>query len=291
MQKAAFLLIVAVLAGMFTATEAYPAQRLEGVRILFLTKSEGFAHSAAATKPDGPSPAGKALAELAKDNGATLDETNDASVITKENLKNYDLLVFYTQGDIRNSGGKDGAPGMGQEGLDALIAWVKAGGAFLGYHAATDTLRMDGSPYREMIGAAFASHGAQFEGTVKVVDAAHPAMKSIPQDWQIKDEWYTFNHWNNKNLRVLALLDPGAKERKRQPMYNTPNYPVIWVAAYGDGLVYYNALGHREDVWTNPTFQNSVVDAACWALNKADVTPEQTKPNFDEVVPKDKPAE
>ena len=291
MYRAAFMLIVAVLVGTFAATEAHAAQGLEGVRILFLTKSEGFMHSVVAAKAGKPSHAGSVLAQLAKDNGATLDETNDASVINAENLKNYDLLIFYTQGDIRNSGGKDGAPGMGQEGLDALIAWVKAGGALMGFHAAADTLRMDGSPYRDMIGAGFAGHGAQFEGTVKVVDAAHPAMKSIPQDWRIKDEWYMFNHWNKKNLRVLALMDPGPKERKRQPMYNAPDYPVIWVAAYGDGLVYYNALGHREDVWTNPTFQNSVVDATCWVLDKANLTPEQTQPNFDEVVPKDKPAE
>jgi len=291
MYRVAFMLIVALLTATFAPTAAHAAQRLQGTRILFLTKSEGFLHGVVAAKPGKPSHAGTVLAQLAKDNGATLDETNDASVINVENLKNYDLLVFYTQGDIRNSGGKDGAPGMGQEGLDALIAWIKAGGAFLGYHSATDTLRMDGSPYRDMIGAGFASHGAQFKGTVKVVDAAHPVMKSIPQDWQIKDEWYTFNHWNSKNLRVLALMDPGARERKRQPLYNAPDYPVIWVAAYGDGLVYYDALGHREDVWLNSTFQNSIVDAACWVLDKEHVTPDQTKPNFDEVVPKDKPAQ
>ncbi len=26
-------------------------------------------------------------------------------------------------------------------------------------------------------------------------------------------------------------------------------YPIAWLQNYGDGRVFYNAMGHREDVW------------------------------------------
>ncbi len=256
---------------------------LKGKSILFLTKTEGFEHSPVAQKGDAPSFAGAVLAELAKKHGATFLETKDASLITAENLKNYDILALYTQGDIRQSGGKDGFPGMGDAGLQAMLDWVKAGGLVLGFHSATDTLRHDGSEFTKMIGGAFITHGKQFKGTIKAVDPAHPTMKHIPDGMELYEEWYMFQNLNKEDMRVLALLDPG-KERARQEIYNVPNYPIIWVSAYGQGKVYSTALGHREDVWTNPTFQDSIVDAMKWLLDK-DTPPEQTKPNYAEVVP------
>jgi hypothetical protein len=37
----------------------------------------------------------------------------------------------------------------------------------------------------------------------------------------------------------------------------------------GKGRVFYTAMGHREDVWTNPTFQEILVGGVKWALGDA----------------------
>lgn len=258
-------------------------------RILYLSKSSGFEHSVVKRANGQPSLSEKVLSQLASEHGAEITCTKDASLINAGNLKHYDLVIFYTSGNLTEPG-TDGEPAMGPEGVRDLIEWVRNGGGFIGLHAATDTFRTpaDQPPHEftRLIGASFLSHGDQFKGTVKVIDATHPAVQGLPKDWQLEEEWYQFAQLDKENMHVLALLDPG-EERARQEAYNVPSYPIIWCKTFGSGRVYYNGLGHREDVWNNPTFQASIVRAATWAIGES---PAQAEPNYELVVPKDLPA-
>lgn len=258
----------------------------EPPKLLFLSKSSGFQHSSITRKYGELSHVEKIVQALAEKYGAEVTLTKDASLINAENLKNYDVVVFYTTGDLTKPG-TDEHPPMGENGVAELIDWIKAGGGFMGFHCATDTFHdgTDGppSPYTQMIGASFRAHGQQFEGTVQVVDREHAAMESVPTGWKIKDEWYLFRNLDTANIHVLALLDPG-EERERQEMYNIPSYPIIWCREFGEGRIYYNAMGHREDVWDNETFQLAVLDAAQWAMG-AKGRKGDSPPNYDQVVP------
>jgi type 1 glutamine amidotransferase len=62
-----------------------------------------------------------------------------------------------------------------------------------------------------------------------------------------------------------------AKTEKKKPYH----VPVAWCKEYGDGRVVYISLGHREDVWTNPKYRQSLLGAVKWILHKAegDATP------------------
>lgn len=257
--------------------------------VLFLTTSQAFAHSPVVEKDGEPSLAERVLRPLFEEMGATLKVTKDASTINAENLKNYDLVMFYTQGDLTQPNLEE-APVMGPNGQAELIEWIENGGRFLGFHSATDTFDLEGpevSPYIAMIGAEFATHGRQFTGKIIATDPEHPAMANIPDGWELHEEWYLFRKFNEDAIRVLALVDPG-EERARQPMYNIPPYPVIWVRTQGQGRVYYTALGHREDVWESERFQKSVVDAVHWLMSTDDP---RAEPNFAEVVPSTMPEE
>lgn len=281
------MLILAVVA--LAITPCVVAQEPTAPRILFFSKSEGFEHGPVAQKDKQPSVAETVLAKLAAENGAPFKSTKDGTQINAENLKNYDLLIFYTQGDLTKNS-KDGAPNMTEQGVKDLLEWVKNGGRFMGFHSASDTFHTpeggEVTPYLKMLGGEFRGHGRQFEGVVKVVDPAHPAMAGIPQDWKVMEEWYLFHNFNKESIRVLALLDPGA-ERAKQKDYDIANYPIIWVNAYGKGKVYFSALGHREELWQDPIFQRSIVDAGTWLMTEG---PAGTEPNFVQAVPKDKPA-
>jgi len=262
------------------------AQDITPPRILFLSKSEGFEHSPVAVKGDQPSLAETILGRLARENGSPFTSTKDASLINADNLKNYDLVCFYTQGDLTRPS-KDGGAPMGEKGQAELVEWVRNGGRFMGFHSASDTFHTPAggevTPYLKMVGAEFVTHGAQFKGTLKIVDPAHPAMASIPADWSFEEEWYLFKNFNTETMHVLALLDPGEAGAK-QAAYRIAPYPVIWCSALGKGKVYFSALGHREDLWENPTFQASIVDAAMWLMEEGT---DGTEPNFDKVVPKE----
>lgn len=264
------------------------AQDITPPRILFLSKSEGFEHSPVAVKDGKPSLAESILKQLAQDNGSPFTSTKDASLINADNLKNYDIVCFYTQGDLTKPS-KDGGAPMGEKGQADLVEWVKNGGRFIGFHSASDTFHTPAggevTPYLKMVGAEFTSHGAQFKGTLKIVDPTHPTMEDVPKDWSFDEEWYLFNHFNTDSMHVLALLDPG-EEGAKQDKYRIPPYPVIWCSSFGKGKVYFSALGHREDVWENPIFQKSIVDAATWLM---DPNSGGTEPNFDKVVPKEMP--
>lgn len=258
-----------------------------GPRILLLTRSAGFEHSVIKRDDTGTSHVERILKPLAQEVGATLECTKDAGKINAESLKNYDVVIFYTSGDLTQSGG-DGQPAMAATGVEELLAWIKAGGGFLGFHSATDSFRSekdDVTPYIAMIGGEFVTHGAQFEGTIKKVDAGHPAVASLPDAWSLRDEWYLFRKLDKENMHVLALLQIGA-ERDKQKIYNIPDYPMIWCRGLGEGRILYNGMGHREDVWEHPAFKATVKEHILWADGKS---PLNAEPNYAQVVPEATP--
>jgi type 1 glutamine amidotransferase len=169
--------------------------------------------------------------------------------------------------------------------MKALNDWIANGGGFIGFHSAADTSRpasadAPATPYTAIIGGAFKSHGKQFVGTVRVVDPKHPAIAAVPDGFTINDEWYVFTHLDTKNMHVLALLDP-AGERANQEQYNIPSYPAVWCKAQGKGRIFYSAMGHREDVWENPTFLQMTADAIGWARGETELNAE---PNYKKAV-------
>lgn len=280
---------------------AFSALAQDTVRVLLLTRSAGFEHSSIREVDGAPGHVQSVLQQLADRYGVELTSTKDAGMIDAETLKTYDLVIFYTSGDLTRAGkatsakgGGDSQGAMPTSGIADLTEWVKNGGGFMGFHSASDTFgkhKPDPDlPYIKLIGAEFSSHGPQFKGTVKVVDSDHPAMANFPQEFSILDEWYVFMNLQKETLHVLALLDPGEQRSapSRGPkdgapgLYNIPNYPIVWCHQLGEGRVYYNAMGHREDVWDNKTFQQIFLDAAAWTLGEGESGAE---PNFADVVP------
>ena len=51
---------------------------------------------------------------------------------------------------------------------------------------------------------------------------------------------------------------------------------------HGKGRVFYTSLGHREDVWTNPTCQKVVLGGFAWALGNVEA---DVSPNIEKVTP------
>lgn len=256
----------------------------EKTRILFLHKSAGFQHSCIAYH-DGKETnhVTEVLNGLGDKLNAEITSTKDASLINAENLKNYDVVMFYTTGDLTKTTG-DKAPAMGENGVAELQDWVKAGGGFIGYHCATDTFHRTkdkDSPFLDMLGGEFAGHGPQFYGKLKIVDPDHPTIARVANDFRIKDEWYFFSSLMEEDMHVIALLDAG-KMKEKDERYDMPNYPVIWCSKFGDGRVFYNAMGHREDVWDHEVFQNHFIDAVNWAKGEGEADYE---PNYKDVVP------
>lgn len=241
------------------------AHAAEPLNILYLTKSQGFQHSVVVPQDGGASESGAALTAVAEKLGAKITCSKDASLLDAESIKNFDLVILYTTGDLTKPS-DDGGDAMADQA--SLIEWVENGGALMGFHAATDTFHEtqpgQPTPFIQMMGAEFLTHGAPFEGTLNVVDPDHPAMANFEDGWKVHDEWYVFKNINTKDMHVLATLDPGEQRTKQADKYDIPAYPMVWCMERGKGRVYFNGMGHFPQVWADPDFQQVVSDAIQW---------------------------
>ncbi len=233
-------------------------------RMLMVTQSAGFKHGSVTREGQQLSPAERAMTELGvASNLFRVDTTQDVSTLTKEQLDNYDIVMFYTTGDLPFS----------DEVRDYLFNhWAKQKGhGFLGAHSAADTYH-DFEPYWDMIGGTFNGHpwNSGDKVTITVHDKEFPASKPWGDEFEITDEIYQFKHWQPEKVHVLMSLNM-AKTKLKKPYH----VPIAWVKNFGEGKVMHMSLGHREDVWTNPTYMESLLGGIKWMLGfeEGDATP------------------
>ncbi len=132
-------------------------------------------------------------------------------------------------------------------------------------HTAADTLS-DNVTYRKLSGGVFKTHGQQEVATISTAKE-HPITAHWGKSISLNDEWYIFKDVTNTFTPLLMIETKGMK----QEMYNTLEpYPITWIEEIGQGRVFNTALGHREDVWTNPDFQKLLVNGIKWAAKRLD---------------------
>ena len=256
-----------VCVSVFVTTRIVHAEQpaLRGARILMLTQSKGFRHGSVTRKEGVLSPAERAVTELGiSSNLFRLDCSQDAANdFTKEKLENYDIVFFYTTGDLP----------IDEETLDFFLNdWLRQKGhGFIGTHSAADTYH-NYRPYWDMIGGTFNGHpwGSEETVTISVHDTYHPVSRPWGKEFTLKDEIYQFKNWQPEKVRVLMSLNM-AKCHLKKPYH----VPIAWVKNYGEGKVFHMSLGHREDVWTNPKYMESLLGGIKWILGheSGDATP------------------
>jgi len=179
-----------------------------------------------------------------------------AKAFAAESLANFDGVIFAsTTGELP-------IPDM-----DAFLAWLKSGKAFIGMHAATDTLKASDA-YVDMVGGAFAGHpwGGGGEHGFVVHETGHRVVAMFSERFRWKDEIYQYDlRYKPENLRVLVSIDMAAS-KPQEPWH----VPVAWVRDYGKGRVFYTNFGHNETTWKEPMFQAHMREGIAWALGRFD---------------------
>jgi hypothetical protein len=248
---------VVVVAGLVClAADAKPAKK----RILFYSESEGYRHSPVARPLTGELAfAEKELKEMATKAGYEIEFSQSYhDLVDPKQFARYDAIVMYTSGNPKFN-------------KQAMFEWLRSGKALVGVHAATDTWRGEGEEFPKVIGAAFTTHGStnKEKVTIKVEDSNHPATKMLGPEWVIADEIYQHNRFSRDQIHVLMSIDTTKTNLGPQKMEAGGDYPMAWTRTEGKGRVFYTALGHREDVWTNPTFQEHLMGGLAWAMGLA----------------------
>jgi len=183
-----------------------------------------------------------------------------AKAFSAESLAQFDGVIFAsTTGDLPLPD------------VDAFLNWIKSGKAFIGMHAATDTLKKSDA-YVEMIGGHFAGHpwNAGGEHAFVVHDPSHPVASMLGERFRWKDEIYQYDlRYKPENLRVLVSIDMPASTPK-EPWH----VPVAWVREYGKGRVFNTNFGHNDATWKEPRFQKHMEQGIAWALGRYDAPAE-----------------
>jgi type 1 glutamine amidotransferase len=204
-------------------------------------------------------------------------------------LKTFDAFFFYTTGDLTQPG-EDKNPPMSKDGKEALVEAIRAGKGFVGTHSASDTFHSLGEgfatqpaaerdAYIQMLGGEFIRHGPQQEASLKVASPLFPGCKELGREFRLKDEWYSLKNFATDLHVILAQVTQGMEGTD----YQRPDYPATWARLHGKGRVFYTSMGHRDDVWTNPTFQAVLLGGLAWALGNVKA---KTPPNLSAVTPK-----
>jgi type 1 glutamine amidotransferase len=281
------------LAGCATVTDPSKPKQ-----VLFFSKSSGFEHSVIKSVNGQPSFAQKILTDLGPQHGIEFTFSKDGSLFTPEYLAKFDAYFFYTTGSLTDAG-TDKNPPMTAEGKAAFLDAIHQGKGFIGTHSASDTFHTgegaegwkskgpsryknygaEADPYVRMLGAEFIIHGKQQVAKMRVVDPKFPGFKDSGESFSWNEEWYSLKDFSD-NLHVILVQETG--DMVGDP-YKRPPYPATWARMHGKGRVFYTSMGHREDVWTNPLYQEMLFGGVAWAVHNAnaDVTPNiaQAAPN------------
>jgi type 1 glutamine amidotransferase len=267
-------------------------------KVLFFSKSSGFEHSVIKRTGSELSYAEKLLQELGPKHGIDFTFSKDGSMFTPATIAEFDAFFFYTTG-ILTAPGADKNPPMSEAGKKALLDAIHMGKGFIGTHAATDTFHSNetsetdtrdrsaryhnygdkADPYVKMLGGEFIKHGKQQKSTMRVTDSKFPGFKNAGASFEMHEEWYSLKDFAS-NLHVLLVQET---EGMTGNEYKRPPYPATWAHMHGKGRVFYTSMGHREDVWTNPVFQEILFGGLSWAVGNAEA---DVSPNIQKVTPK-----
>jgi type 1 glutamine amidotransferase len=237
------------------AAPVLPA-RFDRPAILVFSKTNGFRHG------DAIAAAGPMFVKLGQQNGWDVFQTENGAVHTPDLLARFKVVVWSNaSGDV-----------LSDEQRGALKAFIEDGGGFVAIHAAGDSSHEFWPWYVEqLIGTKFVGHSMWphfAQATIHVEARDHPAMAGLPAEWSRLDEWYSFDSSvRGKGFDVLATLDESTYERGgpgSAKLSMGKDHPIIWSRCLGKGRVFYSALGHTAESFSEAPHMQLIANAIGW---------------------------
>lgn len=255
--------------------------------LLVVTVTKGFRH-------DSIPVAEETIQKLGADTGlweTDFVRTDDEMQVkmTPEALKQYDAVCFAnTTGNLPLPDPK------------GFFAYIKAGHGFVAMHSGGDTMHTPqhggtSTDYVDMLGAEFITHHSQSEIEGQLMDPGFPADKlviaagkatSASNDvhqlsyvdghvWHAFDEMYHYINIDREHLHMLVAMNR-VPDDKGEDAGKPGEFIVSWCKAYGHGRVFYTSLGHRKEMWRDPTYQQHILGGIRFALG---LSKGSTEPN------------
>ncbi|MGR3867575.1 ThuA domain-containing protein [Streptomyces graminifolii] len=189
--------------------------------------------------------------------GFDVDETNDIFALDAD-LTGYDLIALNWNNALLS------------EGLTAaqesnLLGAVENGTGVAAWHGAAAAFRTS-LKYHWLIGGSFLEHpageGVKYPYHVTVTDNGHPITAGV-KDFQVASEQYYMSV--DPNNHVLAET---TFTGEHLPWLQGKTIPQAWTRAWGQGRVFYSAVGHDLDDLQTPDVTRLCTQGFAWAARQ-----------------------
>jgi type 1 glutamine amidotransferase len=238
------LLLIGVLCTLFFSCKKKTEEDTT-IRTLVFTKTAGYRHESI--------DAGKTMfRNKATEWNLTVTETEDAGTFTISNLNNYKLIVLLNcTGELFTDPQRA-----------ALQNFVRSGGRVLGIHGASDA-EYNWAWYPQMLGGWFHSHPEIQEAVCYPVVADHLSTRGLPDRWSRTDEWYNIKSLQSDNVTVMAV-----DESTYTGGIHGSTHPISWHRSFEGGKIFYTAMGHTSETYSEPLFIQHIGGAIQWLTSQ-----------------------
>lgn len=255
------------------------AQTNETPQVLVFWKATGYRHPSI-------EPGIEMLRAIAERENYEIVSTEDPDIFSTRNLARFDAIVFLCSTTDAQHAESEWLVGARRT---ALQDFVHRGGGIVAIHAAADS-HHHWPWYGQMIGGYFDRHPASPNvrpGTLRVVDHDHPSTRNLPDVIERSDEWYLFRDFNPLvDMLIVAdvasVYDEGSdplnmqwfttqtntNTRLRMPEVNPK--PIAWRHEFEGARVFYTAIGHVPETFSEPLAIEHIAGGLRWALGRED---------------------
>lgn len=234
-------------------TKAPELPSLKRPAILIFSKTNGWRH-------DSIPQAVRAIEKLVRARGWSSYATENAAVFNPAQLAKFDTVVFASAtGDM-----------FTPDQRAAFQGYLAGGHGFVALHGAGDGSHPDW--YQKILGTGgpYTGHpgGADhFQTSDLIVDRSHPATRHLSPRWRWTEEYYAWEAPPRADAHVLARLDEtGMRLEPKHRMGE--HHALVWWRCEGRARVFYSALGHQPETWSDPAHLKLVDGAIGWAARK-----------------------
>jgi type 1 glutamine amidotransferase len=227
-----------------------------------------------------------ALAVLGKKTGAFEAVTSDdPRLLLPDRLRAFDALLLnnihepgpFLPADYaaRSAEAQQAARAFDGAVKRSILEFVAGGRGIVGIHASNCALQ-SWTEYGEMMGGSFGGYILD-DLVIRPEDPAHPVAACLEgKPWTLRDEIYIFTGaYSRKALRVLLSLDAermGFPREVQLPAAGLEqgradrDHAVSWVRSWGQGRVFYTALGHEPSTYWDPLFLRHLLAGLQYAI-------------------------
>ena len=241
----------------FKKSGVFEKDKLKNSKVLVYTKNgKGYVH-------DNIASAVASIKEMGVENHFSVDVSDDPSVFTETNLKNYQFLIFTsTNNDVFDTDNQ----------RVQFRRYIEAGGGFVGVHSVTGTER-NWTWFKMMLGETFSWHATFQKFSIKKLDNTHPSMQGVPAIWEREDECY-FGKELYPGIKVLmahqlSSLNPSQTDLIQKNAGSYANYfPAVWYQQFDGGNIWVTALGHSKESYQDPVYKNHLLQGIRFIANQ-----------------------